>query len=130
MIDGTGVGGIGAVRRMREIENRAAAVIERKRLEAIGAAGRIVGEVCGAGVSGGKRVNGKGKPAGGVDVGKVMIGLGLHGFQAGNEAGDKNGGVKKRKGRGCVGGGKIGKVKGVERVFDGRPRKYLGRVVS
>ena len=48
LIDGTGVGRIGAVRRMREIENRAAAVIERKRLEAIGAAGRIVGEVCGA----------------------------------------------------------------------------------
>lgn len=133
LIDGTGVGGIGAVRRMREIENRAAAVIERKRLEAMGAAGRIVGEVCGAGDAGsrggkgdagGRRVNGKGMPAGGVDVGKVMIGLGLHGFQAGNEAGDKNGGVKKRKG----GGGKIGKVKGGERVFDGRPRKYLGGV--
>lgn len=138
LIDGTGVGGIGAVRRMREIENRAAEVIERKRLEAMGAAGRIVGEVCGAGDAGsrggkgdagGRRVNGKGKPAGGVDVGKVMVGLGLHGFRAGNEAGDKNGGVKKRKGGvGRVGGAGGVKVKGGERVFDGRSRKYLGGV--
>ena len=52
--------------------------------------------------------------------------LGLHGFRAGNEAGDKNGGVKKRKGR--VGGAGGGKVKGGERVFDGRSRKYLGGV--
>ena len=60
LIDGRGVGGIGAVRRMREIENRAAEVIERKRLEAMSAAGRIIGEVCGAGDAGGRRVNGKG----------------------------------------------------------------------
>ena len=128
LIDGRGVGGIGAVRRMREIENRAAAVIERKRLEAMEAASRIVGEVCGAGDAGGRRVNGKGKPAGGVDVGKVMVSLGLHGFRAGNEAGDKNGGVKKRKGGAGKSGGKVGKVKGAERVFDGRSRKYLGGV--
>ena len=63
-----------------------------------------------------------------VDVGKVMVSLGLHGFRAGG-AGDKNGGVQKQEEavQGKSGGkvGKVGKVK-ARRVFGGRSRKYLG----
>jgi len=87
--------------RMREIESRAVASIERQRLGAMMAATNIVRQVmdspddCGAAID------------------SVMVAAGVKGWTAGREAGSKNGGIKasrvlaKRRKRKFVGGGVV-----------------------
>ena len=72
--------GTSDIARMREIERRAAESVERKRADVAGKAAAIVGRVLGKGV----------------EQGKVATAIGLTGFRAG-EAGDKNGGVLRKR---------------------------------
>ena len=72
--------GTSDIARMREIERRAAESVERKRADVAGKAAAIVGRVLGKGV----------------EPSKVAEAIGLTGFRAG-EAGDKNGGVNRKR---------------------------------
>jgi len=87
--------------RMREIESRAVASIERQRLGAMMAATNIVRQVMDSPDDCGKAID------------SVMVAAGVKGWTAGREAGNKNGGIKasrilaKRRKRKFVGGGVV-----------------------